>query len=246
MNETLSLVGLASLAWGVVLAVTPLAVLFLLFQVLVLRLPRREVTRIAMGTLMASVGLFLFLFGVGIGFLPFGRAIGEAVGALSPAWLLVPFGLVLGFVTTWSEPAVRILADQVEEASSGSIRRAVVVWTVCLGVAVAVGLGMLRIGYDLPLLYLLLPGYGLAIILIGWSEKRFVAIGIDAGGVATGPLANTFLLALALGASAAAGHENPLVQGLGLVALIALAPPLSVMTLGLMVRWKGRQRESGT
>jgi hypothetical protein len=244
MSDTLTVAELVNLAWSVALAVLPLAALFLLFQLLFLKLPPREVSRILTGTLVASVGLFLFLMGVGIGFLPFGRAIGEAVGALPQKWMLGPFGLVLGFVTTWGEPAVRILANQVEEASTGSIRQSVVLWTVCLGVALAVGLGMLRIGYGIPLLYLLVPGYGLVVAILRWSEPRFVAIAIDAGGVATGPLANTFLLALAFGASAAVGTQNPLVQGLGLVALIALAPVISVMTLGLAVRWKERRKES--
>src|SRR5690606_5012215 len=84
-------------ARGVVAAVAPLALLFAVFQVFVLRLPRREVARIVTGTLIASLGLFLFLVGVGVGFLPFGRAIGAAIGGLSPKWLLVPFGLLLGF-----------------------------------------------------------------------------------------------------------------------------------------------------
>lgn len=244
MSGALTFAELGRLAWSVALAVLPLAVLFVLFQVLVLRLPRREVSRILTGTLMASAGLYLFLVGVGLGFLPFGRAIGESVGSLPARWLLAPFGMVLGFVTTWGEPAVRILADQVEEASTGSIPRSLVLWTVCFGVALAVGLGMLRIGYGIPLLYLLVPGYGLVVAILQWSEQRFVSIAVDAGGVATGPLANTFLLALAFGASASAGDQDPLVQGLGLVALIAVAPVVAVMTLGLAVRWKERRKES--
>lgn len=244
MNGVLTLAELGRLAWSVTLAVLPLAVLFMLFQVLFLKLPRREVSRILTGTLMASAGLFLFLMGVSLGFLPFGRAIGEAVGSLPQLWMLAPFGLVLGFVTTWGEPAVRILAGQVEEASTGSIRRSLVLWTICIGVALAVGLGMLRIGYGIPLLSILLPGYALVIALIWGSERRFVSIAIDAGGVATGPLANTFLLALAFGASAALGEYDPLVQGLGLVALIALAPVIAVMMLGLVVRRKERRKES--
>jgi hypothetical protein len=235
---------LGALAWSVAVAVVPLAGLFLLFQSLFLKLPRREVSRILTGTIIAAAGLFLFLMGVGIGFMPFGRAIGEAVGALPQKWLLVPFGLVLGFVTTWGEPSVRILADQVEDASTGSIPRAVVLWTICLGVALAVATGLLRVAFGIPLLYLLVPGYGLVIAILRWSEPRFVAIAIDAGGVATGPLANSFLLALAFGASAAVGNQEPLVQGLGLVALISLAPVISVMTLGLAVRWKERRKES--
>jgi hypothetical protein len=111
----------------------------------------------------------------------------------------------------------------------------------------AVGLGMLRIGYGIPLLYLIVPGYVIVMAIMWWSEPGFVSIAIDASGVATGPLANTFLLALALGASSAAGNQNPLVQGLGLVALISLAPLISVIALGVVVARKQRRaQESST
>jgi hypothetical protein len=221
---------------SVLTAVLPLAGLFLLFQVLLLRLPRRDFRNIATGTLLSATGLLLFLLGVGIGFLPAGRAIGEALGGLSNKWLLLPAGLFLGFVTTWGEPAVRILADQVEDASNGSIRRSLVLYTICVGVALWVGLGLLRIGYGIPILYLLVPGYLLVIAVMWMSDRDFVGIAVDAGGVATGPLANTFLLALALGASSAVGGQSPLVNGLGLVSLIALAPVLSLLVLGMLIR----------
>lgn len=238
MSDALTLAHLGATAWSVVLAVLPLLLCFLVFQVLFLQLPAKEVSRILTGTLIASLGLFLFLLGVGMAFLPFGRIAGEALGALPQKWLILPFGALLGFVTTWAEPAVGILADQVEEASGGAIRRNLVLLTICAGVALFVGAGMLRIGYELPLLWLLLPGYGAVLALMWLSKKEFVAIGIDAGGVATGPLANSFLLALALGASSAMGGQDPMVHGLGMVALIALAPVVSLMVLGVIVRWK--------
>lgn len=226
----------AETAASVAVAIVPLVTLFLLFQFFMLKLPRRKVKDILLGTVLAAAGLFLFLLGVGIGFLPFGRAIGEAIGAMREPWLLVPIGLLLGFVTTWGEPAVRILADQVEDASNGSIPGVLVLHAVCLGVAAWVTLGLFRISYGIPLLYFLVPGYGFAIVMIWLSDKDFVAIAIDAGGVATGPLANTFLLALALGASAAMGDQDPISQGLGFVTLIALALIISVMMLGLLMR----------
>jgi hypothetical protein len=227
---------------SVVLAIVPIAAVFVIFQLWILKLPRSELKRIVAGTVIASIGLFLFLLGVGIGFMPFGRAIGESIGSLPQKWLLVPFGLILGFVTTWGEPAVRILADQVEEASNGSIRQPLVMTAICTGVAVAVGLGLFRIGYGVSLLWLLVPGYVIVIAAIWLSSREFVSIAVDAGGVATGPLANTFLLALALGASSVVPGQNPLVHGLGLVALIALAPIISVMMLGMLVRWKARAK----
>jgi len=243
MTDVPFLTDVVRTARGVALAVFPLAALFAVFQALFLKLPRIEVSKIVTGTLLASVGLFLFLLGVAVGFMPFGRAIGEAVGAMAQKWLVALFGFVLGFVTTWGEPAVRVLADQVEEASTGAIREGLVLITMCVGVGVAVALGMLRIAYDLPLVWILVPGYVLVIALIWLSDRGFVAIAVDSGGVATGPLANTFLLALAFGASAAVAGRDPLTHGLGLVALIALAPIVAVMVLGFIVRLKERSRE---
>lgn len=225
------------------MALLPLAALFIVFQVFLLKLPRNDVRRILTGAALAAAGLFLFLLGVAIGFLPFGRAVGEALGALHEKWLLLPAGLLLGFVTTWGEPAVRILADQVDEASNGALPRSLVLPTVCIGVAVYTGLGLLRIAYEIPLLYLLLPGYALVLVILWLSDKTFVAVAVDAGGVATGPLANTFLLALAFATSAAIGNQDPVLHGLGLVALIAVAPIISVMTLGLLVRRKEARKE---
>lgn len=243
MSEINIFQGFQDTVLGVVEGVLPLVALFMVFQVLVLKLPRSQVLNILKGTLLASGGLLLFLQGVHIGLLPFGRAIGEALGTLPQKWLLIPFGFLLGFLTTWGEPSVRILADQVEKASSGAIRRSMVLYAVCLGVALIVGLGMFRIGYNIPLLYILIPGYAFVIVVMWFSEQEFLSIAIDAGGVATGPMANTFLLALALGISSSTGEQDPMIHGLGLVALIALAPIISVMALGFIFRMKNQRKE---
>jgi len=166
LNEISLLYDIQNTALSVVEAVLPLAIFFIIFQFLFLKLPRDYVLNILKGTLLASVGLFLFLHGVNIGFLPYGRAAGEAFGALSHKWLLIPFGFSLGFLTTWGEPAVRILADQVEDASSGTIPHTYVLSAVCLGVAFFVALGMIRIVYGIELLYILIPGYASVIAMI--------------------------------------------------------------------------------
>lgn len=229
-------------AVSVLTAISPLVVLFLVFQVFLLKLPLRQVASILKGTLIAAAGLFLFLTGVALAFLPFGRVVGEALGAMESTWLMVAAGAVLGFVTAWGEPAVRVLADQVDDASNGSIPAKLVVASIAVGVAVWVGIGMLRIAWGLDLLYLLVPGYALVLVLMAFSSKDFVPVAADSGGVATGPLANSFLLALAMGAASARGGADPLVNGFGLVALIALAPVMSVMAVGVLVRLKSERK----
>jgi hypothetical protein len=227
----------------VAVAVLPLVAVFLVFQFAILKLPARQVADVLTGTAIAALGLFLFLWGIAVGFLPFGRAVGAALAALTQSWTFVAVGMLLGFVTAWGEPAVRVLADQVEGASSGSIPSRMVLYAICVGVAVWVGLGVFRIVSGAPLLSLLVPGYLGAIVLMWLSDRDFVSIAADAGGVATGPLANSFLLAFALGASGATGGQMSVVQGFGLVALIALAPILSVMALGMLIRFKTPDKE---
>jgi len=130
---------------SVVKALLPLLGLFLIFQFLFLKLPRYYVFNLLKGTLLAVVGLLLFLQGVHIGFLPAGQAIGETLGNITWKWPLIPFGLFIGFLTTWTEPAVRILCDQVEKASAAAISKSIILYVICAGVALSVGLGMAKI-----------------------------------------------------------------------------------------------------
>ena len=242
MSGITNFYSLLGTAWGVVQAVIPLLAILAIFQALFLKLPTSYIINLLKGILISTVGLILFLLGVQIGFLPYGQAIGEALGEFTHKWLAIPFGFLLGFITTWSEPAVRILCNQVEEASVGVIRKRTVLYAICIGVAFFVALGMARIVYGIPILYILLPGYALAILMLWFTKKDFIGIAFDAGSVATGPMANTFLLGLGLGLASAVGSQNMMIYGLGLVALIALAPIISVMMLGIIMRIRIRYR----
>ncbi|MCE5337540.1 MULTISPECIES: DUF1538 domain-containing protein [unclassified Methanoculleus] len=217
-------------------ALLPLLLFFGVFQALYLKLPRVYVVNLAKGILLAFLGMVLFLQGVNVAFLPAGREIGEAVAAFDQRWLLIPFGFLLGFLTTYAEPAVRVLCYQVEESSGGYIGESLILYTLSLGVAVSVSLGMARLIYGIPLLSFLIPGYLLVIILLLLSDGEFIGIAFDSGGVATGPMAVTFLLSLAVGVAAGIEGRNPVTDGFGLIALIALAPILSVLMLGILYR----------
>lgn len=217
-------------------ALLPLLAFFLVFQIFYLKLPRVYIVNLARGILLTFLGMVLLLQGVHVAFLPAGNEIGEAVAMFDQQWLLVPFGFFLGFLATYAEPAVRVLCYQVRESSGGYIGDSLILYTLSLGVASSVALGMIRIVYGIPLLYFIIPGYLIAIILLYFSEKEFVGVAFDSGGVATGPMAVTFLLSLAVGVAAGIEGRNPVVDGFGLVALIALAPILSVLMLGILYR----------
>ncbi|MDD5681169.1 MAG: DUF1538 domain-containing protein, partial [Candidatus Omnitrophica bacterium] len=138
---------------------------------------------------------------------------------------------------------VRVLCDQVENASAGSIRKSVILFTVCVGVAIAIGLGMTKIIYGIPLQYIIIPGYLAAIIMLFFSSRSTLSIAFDAGAVATGPMAVTFLLAITIGVSSAIEGRDPIIHGFGLISLIALAPIISVLVLGFIFRIKQNRKE---
>ncbi|WP_119067834.1 DUF1538 domain-containing protein [Rubrobacter indicoceani] len=220
----------------VLFALAPLLVLLLVFQGIAGRSALPNLPRMLMGIVLSIFGLSLFLQGVHVGFLPFGEFTGAVLSSVSYSWILIPVGFVLGFASIIAEPAVRVLNYEVEKLSTGSIRSTPILITLAVGVGFAVALAMARILYGIPLWGILVPGYLLAFALTWFSSDTFTSIAFDSGGVATGPMTVTFILSLAVGAATGLEGRDPVVEGFGLVALVALAPILAVLILGIIYR----------
>ena len=216
-------------------ALGPLVVLLGMYHVALLHLSRYQLIRTIQGLVYAALGLILFLVGVNGAFMPIGSAIGKLIGSSEQVWLLVPIGLFLGAVVVLAEPAVWVLTDQVRDVSGGSIKKSMVLLFFSIGVSIAVALAMVRVVYQLPLLYFIFPGYLIALLMTFKCPPLFTAIAFDSGGVASGPMSSSFLLAFTLGASASSGG-NPFLDAFGVVALIAMTPLISIQVLGLLYR----------
>jgi len=227
------------MAVEVAFALIPLLLFFLFFQIVFLKMPREQILNIVIGSILAFIGLTLFLQGVKAGFFPAGELIGKQLGAAGHNWLMIPVGLILGFVVTFAEPAVRILTIEVEKVTSGFIPRMILLYSLCFGVSVAVTLSMLRILTGWSLFYFIIPGYLAALLLTRFAGPTFTAIAFDAGGVATGPITVTFVLPIAVGAASVVEGRDPLLDAFGMVSLVALAPILTVLILGILFRKGG-------
>lgn len=236
--------GFSHVLLEVTFALIPLIIFFLFFQVFFLKLDRKKLVNIGKGIVLSFLGLAFFLQGVHVGFFPVGELIGEKLGSLSYRWVLIPIGFLFGFVATFAEPAVRILNHEVEKVSGGYISQKVMLYTLSIGVAVSIALSMVRILVGIPLWYFIIPGYLIALILMYFSSKRFTAIAFDSGGVATGPMTVTFILAIAVGVASVIEGRDPLLDGFGMIALVALSPIISVLTLGLLFEGKEREQKN--
>jgi hypothetical protein len=214
-------------------AVLPIIGVVLLLQFTLIWMPVAMLLQFLAGVAMVAAGLVLFLWGVKAALLPMGELIGASLPGLGKAWLVVVFGIILGFAATVAEPDVRVLAMQVDRVSNGEISKNLLIYTVGVGVAFFVGLAMLRIILSIPISYLLIAGYGLVFLLAAFSPAQFVPVSFDAGGVTTGPVTVPFILALGVGVASVLGGKSASADGFGLVALASIGPILAVMLLGL-------------
>jgi hypothetical protein len=225
------------------IAVLPPIVLFLLFQMFALHLPRQALVKILIGLVYTYFGLVIFLTGVSVGFLPAGTFIGQFMGALSYKWILLPIGIVMGYFIVLAEPAVHVLVEEVEVMTSGAITKKLMLRAFSISVGLSVGLAMLRVITGISIWWLIIPGYGLAILFSFFVPKIFTALAFDSGAVASGPMTATFLLPFTMGACEAAGG-NIMMDAFGVVAMVAMTPLFTVQAIGLYYERK-RIRTAG-
>lgn len=226
----------------VALAILPILVFFFIFQITIFKLNKKEFTKILFGSLYTYIGLVLFLVGVNVGFLPVGYLLGTGIASLSMKWILIPIGMLIGYFIVIAEPAVAILIKQISDLTDGSIPKKAIRFNLSISMALAVGLSMLRILKGFSIIYLLVPGYILAIFLSFFTPKIFTSIAFDSGGVATGPITTTFLIPFSIGLCTALGGDI-LTEAFGVVAIIALMPLISIQISGIIYKLKMKKME---
>ena len=233
----MSIVGHALLE--VIEATLPVLALILFFQLVILRRVPPDILRMLVGAGIAMVGFFLFILGAKISLIPMGMHIGDVMAGVHPV-VIVLFALVMGVAVIFAEPAVRILAVEIEEVSAGSLRKRFIVPVIAVGVGFALAFAVIRIMNDLPLASILVPGFGLVLILTLFAPKAFVPIAFDSGAVATGPVAVNFVLPITTGMAISLMGEEAGVLGFGVVGIIAMVPIAFMLILGIVLRGRTR------
>jgi len=250
-KETQSLLGpflaeIPKVAVESFIALLPLVLVLIIFQKIKFHLKPQAFGKIFLGFLYTYIGLIIFLVGAHAGFMNVGNIIGSQLAEYDNKVILVVAGFVLGMVVILTEPAVYILTEQIENVTSGYIKRKTVLFTLSIGVAFAVGLSMLRIVVPgIQLWHYLVPGFLIALILMFFVPPLFVGIAFDSGGVASGPMTATFVLAFAQGASNTIEHSNILIDSFGVIAMVAMTPLIALQVLGLIYKLKSQKSKGG-
>lgn len=228
---------LPTYAREVMVSLLPIGVVFILFQMLTRRYKKRQLKRIAVGLIYTYAGLVLFLCGVNVGFAPVGSFLGQELASLVFNWILVPIGMLIGYYIVKAEPAIQVLNHQVESVTDGAVSVKAMNRCMSAGVAISVGLAMMRVLTGLSIQWIIIPGYLIALVLSRFVPKIFVGIAFDSGGVASGPMTSTFLLPLSIGTCQALGG-NLMTDAFGVVALVALTPLIAIQIMGIVYQVK--------
>ena len=223
---------------------TPIIVVILFFQEIVLQQPIPNLDELLSGLLFVLLGLALFIRGLEIGLFPLGESMAHAFAKKGNVFWLLLFAFLLGFGTTVAEPALIAVAGKAAEvaAEGGLIQYTEAAMesysyglrmTVALSVGLAIVLGVLRILFGWPLHLCIMIGYLLVVGMTAFAPDEIIGIAYDSGGVTTSTITVPLVTALGVGLATSIRGRNPVLDGFGLIAFASLLPMIFVMLYGI-------------
>ena len=226
-------------------AILPLVLFLFLVLKFVLREKLPQARETVIGISLTIIGMCIFNLGLTYGLSKLGGAAGSLVPSAfmsidgvenSPIYayggglvIALIFAWILGFGATVAEPALNALGITTEELTNGVFKKKKLIMSVSVGVAFGICLGLSKLIFDWPLVWMVVPGYTIAIVLTAVSSETFVNIAWDSAGVTTGPITVPLVLAMGLGF----GNATDAVEGFGILCMASIGPIISVMITGL-------------
>lgn len=231
-------------------AILPLVLFLFLVLKVMLKETLQHRSEIFLGIALTIIGMCIFNLGLTYGLSKLGGSAGGLVPTAfmavegfkgSPIYvyavgltLALLFAWVLGFGATVAEPALNALGITAEKLTNGVFKKRTLVMAVSTGVAFGIALGLAKLIFEFPLIWLILPGYTLAVVLTIFSSEEFVNVAWDSAGVTTGPITVPLVLAMGLGF----GNATHAVEGFGILSMASIGPIITVMITGLWSRYK--------
>ena len=181
------------------------------------------------GALFLILGMGLFTVGSELSMTQIGSHIGAQLTRSRNLTLILSVSFLLGIAITVAEPDLQVLAGSVP-----GIQSSVLIIVVSVGVGLFLMLSMVRILNAIPLRWMILAFYGLVFLLAVFTDKNFLSVAFDSGGVTTGPMTVPFIMALGLGVASIRSDARAQEDSFGLVGLCSIGPILAVLILGFI------------
>lgn len=233
-------------------AIVPLVLFLFVLLRFVLKESLTNMREILYGIGLTIIGMCIFNVGLTYGLSKLGGDVGSLVPAafmelsavpVSPLYiymvglvLSLAFAFGLGYGATVAEPALNALGATAQSLTNSVFKKKTLITAVSLGVAIGIAIGLAKLIFDLPLVWLILPGYLLALVLTYFSSETFVNVAWDSAGVTTGPITVPLVLAMGLGF----GNATNAVEGFGILSMASIGPILTVLATGLFKDYRAR------
>ena len=221
----------------IIISLSPIVGVFIISLILGNKISKKNVIRIIFGLILTVFGLTIFLMGVSSGYIETGYLMGNIISSSNYRLLLIPLGMILGYIIINAEPAIKILNKQISDLTEGSISSKMINLCLSIGVALAIGLSVSRVLFGIPFIYIIVPGYFIAAFLMYYTPNTFVTVAYDSGGAACGALTTSFLLPLCIGCCVETGG-NVLSLAFGVGSFVCLMPIIIIQVLGIVYNKK--------
>lgn len=214
-------------------AVLPLSALVVAFDA-VLRfafgsgMPPGILLQFVVGAAFVLVGIGLLALGEDLAMAHMGDRIGAKLSEKGKTGLLIISGFLIGLLVTMAEPNLTVFATLTPGIENG-----IVMVTAALGVGIFMALGIVRMVKRIPsqvtLTLIFLFVFGIA----AFTPYSFIPVAFDVGGVATGPVTVSFIMAVGFGLASVRGGGRNAENSFGTVAFCTIGPIAAMLLLGI-------------
>ena len=221
----------------VFLSVLPVVLVVTLVHIFYLPIAPAQLGKFYLGSLFVFLGLSIFLIGIDVGVTPIGQMFGKTIAKSKKIWVIASAGLVLGVLITIAEPDLLIVAKRIDELTQGKIATISLVLCVAVFIGIFVAIGLLRILFRIPLVYVFLGAYLIIFVLALLTRPQYLGIAFDISGATTGAMTVPFVLALAVGVSSMQRYgKSAEKDSFGLIGIASAGAIISVFVLVAILR----------
>lgn len=144
-----------------------------------------QIFQLAAGYVAVVIGQALFLVGIDKSILPMGKLVGNSIPKLKKTIFVLLFGFIFGFLATAAEPAISVLAKQINIINE-AINSTIFIFLVAFGTGVMVGFAIFRIVKNINIRYVFLTLYIIIFAMVIFVPNQYIALAFDASGATTG------------------------------------------------------------
>lgn len=191
--------------------------------------------KIIVGYVCVVFGQAMFLVGLDTSILPIGRMVGGSFAKYNKLGFVLCFGFVFGLLATVAEPALSVLAKQIN-AIIPLVNSTLFIWITGTGIGIGVAVALLRIVKNINIKWVYAILYLFVFLLVIFAPNEFIALAFDGSGATTGDVSVPFILALGLGISATFSKSKTNDDSLGIIGIASAGPIVAVLLYGIIIK----------